>query len=271
MMRKPYAYQPDVDAENKDFKSSRQKFGPVLRARDNFTTTVRYVLLMNPLFTEGGYKTPSPNQTQPFKAENILLLYNGNCGSTCATFSDMMREQGKVKTLVFGGRPSNRGLMQGVGGTKGPRQYFMRQIRRDVESAYQYATAEQKRWFARQNIETRLLFARAYGNATVNFQDALREGDSSQTPLQYRYEPADCRLYYTAEMVMDVTATWRAASDARWGGKPCVAGGFGKAKGSNSARAVKTKTVLVPNLSEKRLADLHRGLELRTNSLASNN
>jgi hypothetical protein len=154
----------------------------------------------------------------------------------------------------------------------------MRQIRRDVESAYQYATLEQKRWFAQQNIETRLPFARAYGNATVNFQDALRKGDSSQTPLQYRYEPADCRLYYTAEMLMDVTATWRAASDARWGGRPCVAGGFGKTKGSNSARrAVKTKTVLVPDLSEKRLADLHRGLELRTNvvsyrnSLASNN
>jgi hypothetical protein len=272
MRMKPYAYQADVDIENKNIKSWSQKFGPFPHANDLFTATVRNDLRKNPLYTERGYKIMGANRTQPFAAENILLLYNGNCGSTCSTFSELMREQGKVKNIVFGGRPSKTGLIQAVGGTKGPRHYLMRQIRNDVELAYKYATPEQKRWFAAAKIETRLPFARAYGNATVNFKDAIRKGDSSQTALQYRYELADCRLYYTPEMALDVSAAWKAASAARWGGKACVAGGFGNVNRANlGRRAIKTKTLSVPRISEKGLADLHRSLELRTNVAAYQN
>jgi hypothetical protein len=148
----------------------------------------------------------------------------------------------------------------------------MRQIRQDVELEYKYVTPEQKRWFATVNIENRWSFTRAYENATVNLQDPICKGDPSQTALQYQYELADCRLYYTPEMVLDVSATWGAASDARWGDKPCVAGGFGNAKRARLARReIKTKTLSVPTVSEKRLADLHRSLKLRTNVLAYQN
>ena len=70
-----------------------------------------------------------------------------------------------------------------------------------------------------------LPFLRSVGEPNVNARDAIRQGDNSGTPLQFRYEPADCRIFYTAEMTMDISASWRAAADSMWGKTDhCVAG-----------------------------------------------
>lgn len=58
------------------------------------------------------------NFTQPFAAENIIMLYDGYCASTCTIFSELMRIQGGVKSIAMGGRP-NTNPIQGVGGIKG--------------------------------------------------------------------------------------------------------------------------------------------------------
>lgn len=47
----------------------------------------------------------------------------------------------------------------------------------------------------------------------VNSRDGIREGDTTQTPLQFVYEPADCRIYYTHEMVVDQEAVWKSVAD----------------------------------------------------------
>lgn len=43
-------------------------------------------------------------------------------------------------------------------------------------------------------------------------------------PAQFVIEEADCRLYYTLDMVNDVTALWKAAAAAAFNGASCVAG-----------------------------------------------
>ena len=59
----------------------------------------------------------------------------------------------------------------------------------------------------------------------VNARDGIREGDTTETPLQFRYEPADCRILYTPEMTVDVTAIWKTVADTVWNGKDaCIAG-----------------------------------------------
>ena len=74
-------------------------------------------------------------------------------------------------------------------------------------------------------LNSYLPFYRATGEPNVNARDALRQGDDSGTPLQFRYEPADCRIYYTAQMTIDISASWKAAADSMWGKKNrCVAG-----------------------------------------------
>lgn len=55
---------------------------------------------------------------QPFEAENIVVVYDGYCASTCTIFSEFMRQQAGVKTVALGGRPT-KDIIQAVGGVKG--------------------------------------------------------------------------------------------------------------------------------------------------------
>lgn len=65
-------------------------------------------------------------------------------------------------------------------------------------------------------------------NSVVNSRDGFRENDPSNVPLQFQYEAADCRIYYTPEMAVDQTAAWKTVADAAWGGvQRCVAGSLG--------------------------------------------
>jgi len=62
-----------------------------------------------------GYGSRTTNVTRPpYAAEDIILLTDSLCASTCALFVEMMNHQAGVKTVVAGGRPSY-GPMQAVG------------------------------------------------------------------------------------------------------------------------------------------------------------
>lgn len=49
----------------------------------------------------------------------------------------------------------------------------------------------------------------------VNFKNAFAPSDS-QTPLQFLYEAANCRFFYTPEMITSAELTWRYAVNATW-------------------------------------------------------
>ena len=76
----------------------------------------------------------------------------------------------------------------------------------------------------------------------VNARDGIRQGDTTETPLQFRYETADCRILYTPEMTVDVAALWKTVADTVWNGKDaCIAGSndfYGN--GTYTKRAPKT-------------------------------
>lgn len=61
---------------------------------------------------------------QPFKAEDIVIVYDGYCASTCTIFSELMRQQAGVKTIALGGRP-NKDIIQAVGGVKGTNACYL--------------------------------------------------------------------------------------------------------------------------------------------------
>jgi hypothetical protein len=65
---------------------------------------------------------------------------------------------------------------------------------------------------------------------TFNLRNNIRFGDKSDTPLQFVYEAADCRLWYTKDMLTDITAVWQKVADVAWGGMKglCVAGSTGQ-------------------------------------------
>lgn len=61
----------------------------------------------------------------------------------------------------------------------------------------------------------------------VNLKDNTRQGDQTVTPLEFIHEAADCKLFYTAAMVNDVTNVWKGAADAMFNGQGCVEGSEG--------------------------------------------
>lgn len=58
----------------------------------------------------------------------------------------------------------------------------------------------------------------------------MRRDDLGQTPLEFIYEAADCRMWYTAGMVNNVTEVWKGVVDRMFrddGMARCVEGSTG--------------------------------------------
>jgi hypothetical protein len=235
-----FNYRSDVDVDLENFDSWQDKFGPGLQQKgDNFSSLIRWNLsdTLIPLNSGGiyvhGYGPLSNYTQQPFAAEDIVVVTDGYCASTCTIFSELMRQRAGVKYISLGGR-AREGITQAVGGVKGTNnfpwgyiqsvaQFTVQNISTPEEGARLNTTELGEYW-------STVPFERAsIGNAiNVNFRDGIRDGDESNVPLQFVYEPSDCRILYTKQMTVDVTAIWKAVADSTWGGvSHCIAGDLG--------------------------------------------
>lgn len=222
-------YADSLNANRVPFNNWAELYGPVSSRGDTFTNTLRYnfssELLENP-FTISGYGTRS-GLTQPFDAANIVLLHDGYCASTCAVFSDLMRRQGGVKSYVLGGLP-RYGPMQAVGGTKGCLLLTFSLMSRYISTVLNtFGTlADRQKWAA---ILPNPGFAmKTSSTPSTNFRDGVQpisSGGYSDLPVQFLNETANCRIFFTAPMVANVTTIWEAVAADAWGGASnCVAG-----------------------------------------------
>jgi len=178
---------------------------------------------------------PLKNYTQqPFAAEDVVVVTDGYCASTCTIFSELMRQRAGVKYISLGGRP-REGITQAVGGVKGTNNFPWTYIQQLAQYTVNNLTASPEEAAKLNSTElgeywSDVVFDRlAIGSSVnVNFRDGIRDGDETYTPLQFVYEPSDCRILYTKQMTVDATAIWKAAADSTWGGKShCVAGDLG--------------------------------------------
>ena len=107
----PFDYRADVDVNYEPFTSWQEKFGPHEFNGDNFTSIIRWNLSdCTSIYTSGIIVTGYCNRTdlvptRPYATEDIIIVYDGYCASTCTIFSELMRQQGGVKTIALGGRP----------------------------------------------------------------------------------------------------------------------------------------------------------------------
>lgn len=239
-----FDYHTDMTVDGRPFSSWAEKFGPVEVNGDKYTTLSRWNLsdIYTPFFSGGinvtGYG-PLANITGPpkFKPENIVIVTDGYCASTCTIFAELLTQQTGVKTIAMGGR-SNKNPIQAIGGVKGVNNYAFGFIQSAAQNAIRYDRSLNSS-ILRRDYYSDLPFMRAssYG---VNNRDGLRRNDTSGIALQFIYEEADCRLYYTPEMTVDITALWKGAADAQWGSNgKCVSGPRYSQK--RSAQEVTTK------------------------------
>jgi hypothetical protein len=198
-----------------------------------------------------------------------VIVTDGYCASTCTIFSEFLTKQAGVKTIAMGGR-SNRDAIQAVGGVKGVNNYQFGYIQQAAQYAIRFNPAV-KDSILRTDFESDLPFYRAAGGVSpgVNVRDGLPQNDTAGVALQFVYEEADCRLYYTPEMTVDITALWKAAADVQWGqGRKCVAGGnYGQKRSSPGATTkLKPRRVHVSQaVAGKKLQSFKSSFGLETN------
>ncbi|KAF2492964.1 peptidase S41 family protein, partial [Lophium mytilinum] len=233
-----FNYKVPMTVDGQNFTSWKDMFGPNVFNNDNFTDLQRYNF--NNFFSDdltldvSGYRTRANKLgPQPFQPENIVILQDGGCGSTCAIFAELMKAQGHVQQVVIGGQPKT-GAMQGVAGSKGAQVLNFLEVFKQASSAYKFLTDDQDKINGTELgalVQAQRPLMRAGYSAdgspfaAVNLRDNIREGDNSNTPLEFVYEAADCKLFYTPDLFGDVTEVWKAAVDARWSnGKGCVEG-----------------------------------------------
>lgn len=178
------------------------------------------------------YSQEIANTATPFPATNIILLTDGYCASTCTVFMEHMKNQGNVQSIVIGGRPQT-GPMQAVGGIKGSQVFdgnVMYSLIQQFDEPDNYEVVP-------KDVQTRVNSSsiwnsfdyypllRTVGAARaqdlsgglssfgVNGRNHFRIGDTTNTPLQYVYEAADCRIWYTPQILYDPIHLWKRVAD----------------------------------------------------------
>lgn len=218
-----FSWHSDLNISNAHFTSFNDKYAGTSYRDTPYTNLMRWDFASyTDTFTVTGYGDRQ-NFEQPFRAEDIVLLYDGYCASTCTIASELLRIRAGVKSVAFGGRPTTD-AMQGVGGIKGSQVLDFSSIYSYIRNAY--SSIRDSATLKEFNRYNTLAYYRA-SHAGVNVRDTiLRDNINDGTPSQYVYEAADCRKYWTKDMVSDVTNVWKAAADAAFHGGSCVNGGI---------------------------------------------
>ncbi|RYO39302.1 hypothetical protein AA0111_g1964 [Alternaria arborescens] len=203
-------------ATGRNFASWSEYFGPVLDRNDAFSQKQLYKLSDEVFDYDMFGWTYQPWVNSSFVVANpgwnpdeIVLLTDGLCSSACALFVELMTELAGVRTITFGGRPQH-GPMQTASGNRGAAAYTSNRIDYDIDNLKTLIGDEA----AFNSIPPRNDTGIFTNYALFNLRDQMRPEDL--TPLQFRYEASDCRLYYTPKNVYDMSQLWRDAATATW-------------------------------------------------------
>ncbi|KAG6366597.1 hypothetical protein INS49_000775 [Diaporthe citri] len=199
--------------------STDQIIAPVTIKGDRFTSYISTPLNETApdfnLTGTGNRANPAPAVFDP---NNVVILTDGTCGSTCTLFSYLMIMQQNVKTVVVGGRPTT-GPMQSIAGVEGAQVFPLNELQQAASATLFLAPPEQQQQLSQSELG---LIAEGYlldrsatpSNAgAVNGKNAFSHTDA-QTPLQFLMQPAQCRFFYTKEMIYGPEAVWKRAVDA---------------------------------------------------------
>lgn len=143
---------------------------------------------------------------------------------------EFMHHEAGVRSVVVGGLPA-KGPMQSPSGSRGAAYYTSDRLDANINYAAQINSTASGFLPSRQED----VFITRLG---INLLDQIRKGEN--IPLQFVYEAADCRIFYTPETIYNYTNLWNYAADAIWS-KPslCVEGSTGYATTNKGATDIK--------------------------------
>lgn len=212
----PLAFQSIVDPELRSFPNFEAVYGPYPKDGGNYTAYFQnnYTDPLSSDFAgEGIIITGTNNRTgfrQPFAPQDVIALYDGNCGSTCTVFSEYLKSYAGIQFISVGGRPQT-GPMQAVGGVKGSQVFPFDTVIEGIWYELLWNTPQNPfrtsvngtvwEYFNGEPV------LRSSAGA-VNGRNHYRIGDKTETPLHFVYEASDCRIWWTEEMLSDPTFLW---------------------------------------------------------------
>ncbi|RPB27457.1 hypothetical protein L211DRAFT_819393 [Terfezia boudieri ATCC MYA-4762] len=217
------------DINNNEFTSIQEFLGPVHKYGDYFTNMGRWDVANT--IGDTGLNIPTSGDP-PFSIDDIVLLSDGKCGSTCAIFSEAIQSLG-AKAITFNGIPDeaqDKKEMQAVGGVKGSQvwdwdTFQSAHVEKFIPNPEQY------------DFLPKRLPIQHY--SSMNLRNSYEAG--SGLPLEFTWQPSSAHLYTTKEMWDDRAELWKAAMALAWDkdGKnilpppPASQGGDGDASGPN--------------------------------------
>lgn len=140
-----------------------------------------------------------------------------------------------VRTVAVGGIP-RKGPMQTASGSRGAELYEAGALDYDIDGALEIAAAGGHRRLL-DNRDTGMVL----NHAGITLRHQVRANDD--VPLQFKFLPADCRLYYTLANVWNMSALWRDVSHAAFiDPSMCVEGSTGSAAKPDTGNGVSSTT-----------------------------
>jgi hypothetical protein len=223
-------------------------FGPEIINGDNYT----HIVFRSCLDEREAIGFDDTISKEPLlKPEDIILLTDGDCHSSCAILTGwLMREMG-VRSVAIGGRPTEAPV-QSVGGTKGgaPYQWDMYQamLQLGIQMRGGRRTGPTGLGLPPLTYAPLRVF-----DKTINSMDIWHNGTE---PVHFTWEPAHCRLFYTSTTLLKVDAMWKAVADVAWHGAKCAPGSSSNADGTMGAKPPAFKEAVVkPALEPAMLVD----------------
>ncbi|KAK1992372.1 peptidase S41 family protein [Colletotrichum falcatum] len=210
------------DKDHKPYKSWEALFGPELVGGQNVTNLLRY--------NQSDFESFRGKEEQLFEPQNIVIVTDGACASTCTIFTGLLVEEQGVRTIALGGRP-REAAMQAVGGVKGSQvlsfselQDAIKQISRDAIEA-NYLDHLKEAFDVLPDVgEPPLLPSLAESGGGFNYRNAYARDNVDGFPEQFVYRAANCRLFYTSDMIADPVAIWTRSADVAWNKAKCING-----------------------------------------------
>lgn len=152
------------------------------------------------------------------------------CGSSCASFHEELKNTAGVKAVTVGGRPENKPI-QTITGSKGGEviplitfpQYAGVLVNISGPVGLSSVKSNDATLAALANTP-QIALRVGDSSSRAQSQDQIRKGDKTATPLQFIYEAADCRIFYTPDSYSDPDLAWKQAWDAHSDDSKCVQG-----------------------------------------------
>lgn len=218
----PFGFSGMVDENLRNFTTWESFYGPkkLGDAGEEYTNVLQPVEVTYAADgVPGIFRVPEPW----FRPEDTVIVTDGHCASACAYVVGMMARELGVQVVAMGGRPLDA-PMQAIGGTKGGpviRLGSYQQIWPLLTGLKMPPAEIDMTPFTTRNPP---LAGVPTSTWVVNSANVYLDDDLDGTPVQFRYEAANCKLYYTWDTLRNMTRLWEAVSSVKWDGARCVKG-----------------------------------------------